>query len=183
MKALNLICKLIESKDPIKLFSISNFKFKAPFKNPITQNIKTICVEDDTVYMILDIEEYDNGLAVVLRWNNDKREVFAISENLFDSYFSYSLLSTLGYRSHFVKVDQSTNTDIFISEYTKDSSRSNALKTLVILTVFVFEQVNDDLRCNPEYVSEYGAKQVEIAGFRLQRICKTLPAEMLEVFD
>jgi hypothetical protein len=143
-----------------------------PFKPLERKN--AVSVSKDKVFIIFEVEEYNDGLAVVLVWNNGERQVYAISEKLLNSYYSYSILTTIGYMSHFVGVNPITNTDTYIIEFKRDSNKSNAFKTLIKLSHLVIEEQNFRMLAESDQSASIDFKPIEILAFQITRIHKPI---------
>jgi hypothetical protein len=144
----------------------------------------SISIHNDKVLVIFEVEEYNDGMAIVLVWNNGERQVYAISEKLLDSYYSYSILSTIGYMSHFAGVNPITNTDLFLNEFKRDSDKRNALETLIKLTHLAIDEQNFRLKNEPKYIASGSCKVLEILAFQITRIHKSIgDADVLTNWD
>ena len=166
--------KILGSTAAVELLQMVFNGIMEPFQ-PIEKR-DAISIHNDKVLVIFEIEEYNDGMAVVLVWNNGERQVYAISEKLLGSFYSYSILSTIGYMSHFVGVNPITNTDTFLNEFKRDCNKKNALETLIKLTHLAVEEQNFRLKHEPKYIASNSCKVLEILAFQITRIHKPIGA-------
>lgn len=166
------LLKLLGSKEAVELFQRVMSGIIEPFK-PFEKK-GAVTVEKDKLLLIFDIEVYEDGMASVMNWQNGERHVYAISERLLNNYHTYSLLSTLGYRSHFIGVNPLTNKDMFISEHQQDKTFPEAYRTIMQLTQLVVDEQKFNLKNDPDFVNADSIKTIEVLAYRAVKIHKPI---------
>ncbi len=166
------LLKLLGSKDAVELFQKVMNGIMEPFK-PFEKK-EAMTIENDKMLLILDLEIYEDGIATVMNWSNGERNIYAVSERLLNSYYTYSLLSTIGYRSHFIGVHPTNKTDMFIKEFHKDKTTREAIRTIMQLTQLVVEEQNIILKNDIDLLSADCPKTIEILAYRTVKIPKPI---------